>query len=205
MKKMIKVLIVDDHPIVLEGSKRLMESADDIQIDTELQASNVINQLSTNHYDVYLLDVNLGEYDGISLAQMIREQTTARVILYTGNDPTNYYSLIVEKKVDGVVSKMATRFQVIQTIRAATQGLIMIPMDFLDYIDFNSKEEIQLTAKEKMLVSWLQEGLTNKEMAAKLHISVRTIERYWTQLFQVLGATSRESVLEIVREQRLLE
>ncbi|WP_107839476.1 response regulator transcription factor [Metasolibacillus meyeri] len=202
---MIKVLIVDDHPIVLEGSKRLMESADDIQIDTELQAMNVKSRLAANDYDVYLLDVNLGEDDGISLAQQIKEQTNARVILYTGDDPTNYYSLIVEKKVDGVVSKMATRFQVIQTIRAAIQGLILIPTDFLDYIHFNSRNDIELTAKEKMLVSWLQEGLTNKEMAAKLHISVRTIERYWTQLFQVLGATSRESVLEIVKEQRLLE
>lgn len=201
---MIKVLIVDDHPIVLEGSKRLMESADDIHIDTELQATNVVHRLAENDYDVYLLDVNLGESDGITLAQQIKEHTKARVILYTGDDPTNYYSLIVEKRVDGVVSKMATRFQVIQTIRAAMQGLMLIPTDFLDYIHFN-RDDIELTAKEKMLLSWLQEGLTNKEMAVKLHTSVRTIERYWSQLFQVLGATSREAVLDIIKEQRLLE
>lgn len=201
---MISVLIVDDHPIVLEGSKNLFQGMDDLLIETESNPKNVITKMKQTHFDVFLIDVNMAIQNGIVLAAEIKaNQEGALVILYTGDDIRSYYSLILEKKVDGVLSKTASRNNVIQTIRSLTQGHLVIPVDFVDYVTRkmqNQSNNLKLTNKEKQLIDMLQKGYTNKMMAEQLRVSQRTIERYLTQLFTLLEVPSREKALEFIRE-----
>lgn len=201
---MISVLIVDDHPIVLEGSKNLFQGLDDILIETESNPENVITKMKQTHFDVFLVDVNMAIQHGIALATDIKAvQESALIILYTGDDIRSYYSLILEKKIDGILSKTASRNNVIQTIRSIVQGHLVIPVDFVDYVTKKMQDQynnLKLTNKEKQLLSMIQKGYTNKMIAEQLHVSQRTVERYLTQLFTLLEVPSREKAIELVKE-----
>lgn len=201
---MISVLIVDDHPIVLEGSKNLFRGLDDILIETESNPKNVVNRMKQTYFDVFLVDVNMAVQHGIALATDIKAvQDSALIILYTGDDIRSYYSLILEKKIDGVLSKTASRNHMIQTIRSIVQGHLVIPVDFIDYVTKKMKDKsnnLKLTNKEKQLISMIQKGYTNKMIAEQLRVSQRTVERYLTQLFALLDVPSREKAIEFVKD-----
>lgn len=208
MTYLISVLIVDDHPIVLEGSKMLFQGLSDILIETEQNATEVLTKMRNTHFDVFLIDVNMAVQDGLLLAADIKEtQEKAIIILYTGDDIQSYYSFIVEKKVDGILSKTAPREKVIQTIRSLVQGDLVLSNDFIDYIKNKMQhkhDNLQLTNKEKQLMTMLMEGYTNKMIAEKLDVTQRTVERHLTQLFTLLDVSSRIQAIEFVKEKNLL-
>lgn len=208
MTYLISVLIVDDHPIVLEGSKMLFQGLNDILIETEQNATEVLTKMRNTHFDVFLIDVNMAVQDGLLLAADIKEtQEKAIIILYTGDDIQSYYSFIVEKKVDGILSKTAPREKVIQTIRSLVQGDLVLSNDFIDYIKNKMQhkhDNLQLTNKEKQLMTMLMEGYTNKMIAEKLDVTQRTVERHLTQLFTLLDVSSRIQAIEFVKEKNLL-
>lgn len=132
---MIKMLIVDDHPVVLEGSKNLFKNVDDIVVDTTSDISKLYQMIQSKDcpYDVYLIDLNIPEQNGIVISGKIREyQPSASIILYTGDSIEDYYFLILEKKIDGLLSKTATKEQTLRTIRATASGEILLPSNFCE-------------------------------------------------------------------------
>lgn len=205
---LISILIVDDRPIVLEGLKSLFQDLEEILIDTESNPENVIIKMQHSHFDVLLIDGNMAVKNGISVVADIKAtQENALIILYTGDDVSSYYPLILEKKVDGLLSKTATSEKVIKTIHSIIQGDLLLPVDFIDYINKrmqNKYNNLTLTDKEKQLMSMLIEGYTNKMIAKKLGVTQRTAERYLTQLFAMLGVPSRGEAVEFVKEKQLL-
>lgn len=95
---MINILIIDDHPIVLEGSKNLFNNIDDMRADTEKNPTNIPEIVQKTPYDVYLIDINMPGTSGIDVGATICSlQPDAKIILYTGDQIEDYYSLIVEK------------------------------------------------------------------------------------------------------------
>ncbi|MFF2176728.1 response regulator [Lysinibacillus sp. NPDC058147] len=205
---MISVLIIDDHPIVLAGSKALFQGIDDLVIESESNPQNVLAKMENKHFDVLLVDVNMAGQDGLSLAADIKEaHEQALIILYTGDDIQTYYPLIVEKRVDGILSKTASQEKVIKTIRSLVQGDLVLSIDFIDYLKSklqHKHDNLQLTNKEKQLMTLLLEGYTNKMIAEKLDITQRTVERYLSQLFTLFDVSSRMQAIEFVKEKKLL-
>lgn len=205
---MISVLIVDDHPIVLKGTKVLFQGIEDLYIETEFNPEQVQIRMKNEYFHIYLLDINMAKKNGIELASEIKAlQENAIIILYTGDDIDAYYSLIIEKKVDGILSKTAPIERVINTIRLAAQGDIVLPVGFIDYINKkmqNKYETLKLTNKETELIKMLMEGYTNKQMAETLYVTQRTVERYLAQIYNILGVSSRVEAIEIVQEKGLI-
>lgn len=133
---LIEILIVDDHPIVLDGSKMLFLDIDDIKVDTERDTTTALKKIKTNNYDVYLIDVHMPVINGIKLARDIKNiQKNAVIILYTGDDIIDYYPLVLERKIEGVISKTAPKDQVIRTIRSAARHEILLNESFLDFLE----------------------------------------------------------------------
>ena len=113
----MKVLIVDDHPIVLEGSKNLFSDITNIDVTTTTEVKETYHYAKEKAFDVYLIDVNLPEMNGVDLAAVIKaEDPQAIAILYTGDNIEDYYSLILEKKVNGLLSKTATKAHILRVL-----------------------------------------------------------------------------------------
>jgi len=207
---LITMLIVDDHPIVLEGTKNLFQENEDIIVDTECDATNVIQRIRNNPHDIYLIDINMPLENGINLARNIKAiQSKASIILYTGDDITDYYPLILERKIEGILAKTASKEQILRTIRAIANGEIVLPQNFLDFLDNrfklqDAKLDIHLNEKEKKILRLIAEGHTNKAIAIELNIPQRTTERYLTQLFSLLNVDSRTEAVNLAERMNLL-
>ncbi|OEC03307.1 regulator [Lysinibacillus sphaericus] len=207
---MITMLIVDDHPIVLEGTKNLFKENEDILVDTESDATSVIPKIKNKPYDIYLIDINMPLENGIHLARNIKAiQVDASIILYTGDDITDYYPLILERKIEGILAKTASKEQILRTVRAIANGEIVLPKNFLDFLDNrfklqDAKLDIHLNEKEKKILRLIAKGHTNKAIAIELNIPQRTTERYLTQLFSLLNVDSRTEAVNLAERMNLL-
>lgn len=96
---MIDILIVDDHPVVLDGTKTLLQDLENVHIETEQESANVASRMETQTFQLFLIDINMKPINGIQLAEMIKKiQPEALIILYTGYELSDYYELLVEKK-----------------------------------------------------------------------------------------------------------
>ncbi|WP_339264281.1 response regulator transcription factor [Solibacillus sp. FSL W7-1472] len=205
---MISILIIDDHPIVLKGTKTLFDDIPNMNVEIENHPKNVLSTIVNKQYDVYVIDINMTEKNGLQLASEIKMyQTNSKVILYTGEDIHPYYPLILEKKIDGLVSKTAPYERIVQTIRSVIRDEYLLPSDFIEYVNQKIKiksSKLQLNFKEKQLVTLLLANYTNKMIAEEFNVTQRTAERYLTQLFIILDVSSRQEAIRVVQEKGLL-
>lgn len=203
---MIELLIVDDHPVVLDGTKTLLQDLANVQIETEQDGSSVLSLIETKTFNLYLIDVNMKPINGILLSEMIKKkQPEALILLYTGYELADYYELLIEKKVDGLLSKLATKEQVIHTILAALRGEVLLPADFLGFIQRrthqpNEQQEVLLSDKEQEILQLVAQGYTNKAIASKLGVTQRTVENYLSKLFVKLHVESRAEAVIVAKE-----
>lgn len=103
--------------------------------------------------------------------------------------------------------KTAPIDQIISTIRLSFQEKIVIPIDFLDYVNEKINDRyanLKLTHRELKLLQMLMKGYPNKKIAAICNVSVRTVERHLTQLFSLLGVSTRLEAVEVAKEKQLL-
>lgn len=203
---MIELLIVDDHPVVLDGTKTLLQDLTDVKIETEQDGQSVLSLMDTKSFQLYLIDINMKPTNGIQLAELIKKkQPGALILLYTGYELSDYYELLVEKKVDGLLSKLATKEQVIQTIQAALRGEILLPADFLDFVQqrtqqTDTQQEVLLSDKEQEILQYVAQGFTNKAIALNLGVTQRTVENYLSKLFVRLHVESRAEAVIVAKE-----
>lgn len=207
----MKLLLVDDHPVVLNGTKALLDHDGQWFIDTETNPLFALDQLRRETYDCCLLDVNMQPINGIQLAAEIRAFSSGtRLILYTGYDLKDYYDLLITRKVDGLLSKTATKEQVNHTIRAVLRGDVLVPADFLDYIARKmtageTAGSSSLPEKERSILKLVAQGFTNKAIASELGVSQRTVENYLTKIFTYLQVESRAEAVNKAKDAGLLD
>lgn len=207
----MKLLIVDDHPVVLNGTKALLETVQQWQIETEVNSENVLTRLHQETFDLCMLDINMEPISGVTLAEQITiAYPHIRIILYTGYELTDYYHLLLTKKVHGLLSKTATIDQVIQTVGATLRGEYLLPEDFIDYVVLTNKQlseqtEQPLSGKELQILQFVAKGYTNKAIAIELQLSQRTIENHLTKIFSRLQVESRAEAVMKAKDTGLLQ
>ncbi|WP_438351051.1 response regulator [Paenibacillus sp. FA6] len=207
---MISILIVDDHPVVLDGTKLLFQGVVDMRIETENDATQVMVKVREFAFDLYIIDINMKPLNGIELAQQIKEyQADARVILYTGYELSDYYELLLERKVDGLLPKTADKERVLQTIRFITKGEVVVSEDFLNYMNLKlhpSSSEIvtNFNEKELKIIKLLGQSYTNKAIAIEISLTQRTVENILTKIFVKLNVDSRIEAVMKAQKLKLL-
>ncbi|QDQ03085.1 response regulator transcription factor [Lysinibacillus fusiformis] len=208
---MINILIVDDHPVVLDGTKTLLQDLVRVQIETEQDSAAVLSRMDMQTFQLFLIDINMKPLNGIQLSEMIKKkQQEAIILLYTGYELSDYYELLVEKKVDGLLSKLATKEQVIHTIQAALRGEILLSTDFLDFVQRrshhqNKQQEVLLSDKEQEILQLVAQGCTNKAIASALGVTQRTVENYLSKLFVRLHVESRAEAVIVAKEKAWID
>lgn len=202
----MNILIIDDHPVVLDGTKTLLQDLTNVHIKTEQDSGAVLTRMESEAFQLFLIDINMKPINGIQLSEMIKKkQPEALIILYTGYELSDYYELLIEKKIDGLLSKLATKEQVIQTIQAAFRGEILLSADFLDFIQRrthlpNVQQEVLLSDKEQEILQLVAQGCTNKAIASALGVTQRTVENYLSKLFIKLNVESRAEAVIVAKE-----
>ncbi|MEA0553294.1 response regulator transcription factor [Lysinibacillus irui] len=208
---MMNILIIDDHPVVLDGTKTLLQDLANVKIETEQDSAAVLPRMDTEAFQLFLIDINMKPINGIQLSEMIKKkQPEALIILYTGYELSDYYELLIEKKIDGLLSKLATKEQVIQTIQAALRGEILLAADFLDFVQQrtnlpNVQQEVLLSDKEQEILQLVAQGCTNKAIASAIGVTQRTVENYLSKLFVKLNVESRAEAVIVAKEKAWID
>lgn len=205
MKKLIRILLVDDHQMVGLGIKTILENEQDFKVTYLYELAEVHKEFETRDYDIYLFDIQMPQCSGIDLTKKLLEiHPQAKVILYTGSDYYSQLNLLMNLNIYGIINKTISYKHLIMTIRATLKGYILLPFSFLKELAraTHSKDNLYtlLTQKEISILQSLIKGYSNQEIADQLFLSRRAIEYRLTKIYKKLGVTSRtEAVSEVLR------
>uniref|UniRef100_A0A7C2ZZ19 Response regulator transcription factor n=1 Tax=Thermorudis sp. TaxID=1969470 RepID=A0A7C2ZZ19_9BACT len=199
--KTIRVVIVDDHPMLLEGTRVCLERAPDIAVvGVTGMGREAIHLVAEHRPDVLLLDLRLPDISGVEVARQVRAAyADTAIVVLTGYGDAGYLRALRPLGVRGYLPKTATDAEIVDAVRRAAAGCTMVAS--------HSEREIltePLTPREREILRRLVAGQRNAEIAAALLISVKTVEYHVSNIFTKLGARSRAEAIRIAHEQGIL-
>lgn len=209
---MIHVLAVDDHVAIGQGTKSMLEQTGEFQVTMISSATEALQYLREHSYDVILLDIQMPEIDGIELARLIHQQFDIKVVMYSGYELDEYFNELVKAGVVGMVSKSSSSSHLIEAIRCAVRGQVLLPLPLFRELrrtivqppDAPQRVTIHIGDIEKEILIGVMNGQTNQEIANTLYVSKRTVENRLTVLFERLGVQSRVRAVERAKELNLI-
>ena len=217
MSEKIRVILADDHPIVLAGLRNLIQAEADLDLIGE--AANGQAALALIHDkkpDVAVLDISMPELSGIEVAQRLaRENPDVRVLVLTLYEERSFVMRSLAAGVKGYVLKRSAAENLVQGIRAVKRGDLYIDPSLTDEIrqGIAKKAEAteqgsdarELTEREASVLKYSARGLTIKEIAAQLDLSAKTVETYKSRASDKLNLRTRAEIVRFASAQGWLE
>lgn len=125
---MISILVVDDHVAVGLGTKALIEKYDEMNVDVVHNSIEVEKIIKNQKYDVYLIDLQMPNINGLELSKKILKiHSEASILIFTGFDVFAHYNLLIDNGILGVLSKTSSEEQVINAIHHAVKKEVVLP------------------------------------------------------------------------------
>lgn len=196
MMDLIRVLIVDDHPVVRDGLFAILSTQSDFTVVGQAASGvEAVSLADTARPDVILLDLEMPGMDGVAALQQIKlAHPTIEAIVLTAFDTDERILSAVKAGARGYLLKGAPREEIFTAIRVVNQGGSLlqpvVASRLLHHIAGNS-EKPALTRREREVLSLLGQGKTNKEIAESLVISERTVKYHVSSILAKLGAGNR--------------
>jgi DNA-binding NarL/FixJ family response regulator len=203
--EMIKIAIVDDHEVVINGLRSMLSACEDLEVVyTTTQGNELMNFLAGNQTDVILMDIQMPEISGIDLCKLTLKQfPDIKIIAFSSFDDTHYIRQILRNGASGYVLKNTDQKTLVTAIRTVSEGE--------EYIDETIKKillhesitgqrrsmfEIPLTKREKEILKLIAEEHTNQQIADQLFISLRTVETHRLNITQKLGVKNAAGLVK---------
>ncbi len=186
-RKPIRVIVVDDHPIVLQGFEYILQDAEQIELVGKFSdAGSMLNYLQNNGVDVVLLDINLPDSNGIDECSRIKELHEDTIVIAISN--INEYSIIqrmLNAGASGYFLKNASADEVISGIHLAVEGEVAFSNGIENILRSHQTGDLPvITRREKEVLSLLASGLSSVEIGEKIFISPLTVESHRRNLLQ---------------------
>ncbi|MCQ2011210.1 MAG: response regulator transcription factor [Sporolactobacillus sp.] len=204
---MTSILVIDDHAVVASGTKAVLKNAG-FEVDTEQSAKMIQAILKKKSYDLFLVDLNMPDMDGMATADLILDlDPDAKIIIYTGYETEiePLFASMIQRGIAGVVSKSASIDSLIAALHAALRDEVLLPVWLFQRLQVadaarTGRAKVHLNQNERAILSAVMRGETNREIAQNLLIGQRTVEKHLTGIFQKLGVHSRIEAVEKVNE-----
>jgi len=208
MTDQIKVLIVDDHPMVAEGIQSILESYDDIEVIATLSnGQDAVDQAPALMPDVILMDLNMPRLGGLSATEILLERSPrTRILILSMHDSPEYITSALNHGAMGYVLKDVPTDEIKQAIDTVMRGeryLCTGASGSLSPKDGSDREA--LTGREQMILLQLAQGKSNKDVARSLDISVRTVETHRKNIKRKLGISSTAGLTRYALEHGVLQ
>ena len=206
---MIRILVIDDHPLVIDGIKTMLKDESYLHIEAAVKtAKDALAFLTTAPVDVILLDINLPDIDGLKLCELIREKNkTVKILGLTYVNEAGIITQLIKKGANGYLLKNMEREELIEAINQVMDGMIYLSKAANDKIlqqlqghGLSQKNIPVLTRREKEILQMLSEGLTSNEIASRLFLSNYTVDTHRKNMLQKFNVHNTQSLLNVVKE-----
>ena len=191
-RQLYNVVIADDHPIVREGLKLILESDPEMKVISCVENGLLAYETCKNHQiDVVLMDIIMPELDGIEASKMIHElNNDTKILILTSIPDGQKIKEAFNNNIHGYILKDADPKDIIRSVKNTANGIISVNQSVLDEFLTNSVQTKQandfyfedLSKYEREILSLIANGLENKEIAEKLHLSSGTVKVTITNL-----------------------
>lgn len=203
----IRVVVVDDHPMVAEGIEAILESYDDITVLATLSdGQQMIDQLFDLCPDVILMDLNMPGLGGLSATEIILERRPeTRVLILSMHDSPEYISTALSHGARGYVLKDVPTDEIRRAIDVVMSGERYLCTGATGALAPRGDTREALTTREQTILLQLAQGKSNKAVALVLDISVRTVETHRKNLKRKLGISSTAGLTRYALEHGVLQ
>ncbi|GGF50883.1 DNA-binding response regulator [Terasakiella brassicae] len=204
----IRVLLVDDHPLVLDGIRSRLEDDPEIAIVGEAGNGEEALQIATQRKpDIVLMDINMPVLNGIEAAEKFAELLPdIRLLMLTMHDSREYITKVLKAGAKGYILKDVSSSEMLIAIKAVYQGKTYYSSGVTDIlVNESSKKEVPLTDREKTILQLLAEGNSNKHVARELDISVRTVETHRRNIKRKLEVKTSAGLVKYAIENGIVE
>ncbi len=200
---MIKVFIVDDHPIVIKGLLTALEDDPNIQVVGQAESSrDCFLWFEENHADVVLLDIHLDEMDGIEVCkQLIKKMPELGIIGLTTYDQISFVNAMVKNGAKGYLYKNTSEEELMEAIKTVYAGREFFSREVYQKLIHQSNKNRsrsfipKITRREKEVLQLIYDEYTNQEIAKKLFLSVSTIETHRMNLCTKLNVRNTAGLI----------
>lgn len=197
----IRVMVVDDHPMVLEGMKSMLQQLTFVDL-TGLAANayEAMEQIKKDAPDIVITDINMPEISGIELALKIRnEYPQVRVIAMSTFKERSYISQMIQNGAAGYLVKSAAREEIEEALLSVYEGKLYMSLDIS--LSSSDRQELGnipvLSTREKEVLQHIADGLTNPQIAAKLFISLHTVDSHRKNLLTKFGVNNTAGLIKL--------
>jgi len=202
-----KVFIVDDHYMVIEGIRSLLQNEKDIEwVGHASNAASCLAFLQKQQPDVILMDINLPDKSGIDLCKEVIEKYPS--VFIVGLSTFNQQSFIqkmMDNGASGYVLKNATQEELMEAVHTVMKGKTYLSEEASQILRKNADADIPvLTRREKEVLELIADGLTNNEIAQKLFISVATVDTHRKNLLAKFEAKNIASLIKAAMQMQML-
>jgi len=214
----IKVILVDDHQIVRDGIKALINDDPSINIITEASsAAELMDKLETYRPDVILMDINLPDSTGIELTKELKEtKPEIKILILSMHMGEDFIVNAIEAGAKGYLPKTTSKKELLSAINTIAKGedyfnetiSNILIKSYVKRAQTPKKEEekiIDLTRREKEIITLFALGLSNKEIADKLFISIRTVESHKNNIMNKLELKSTVDLVKFALKNNYIE
>lgn len=214
IKMAIKIMIADDHSMIREGLKSLLELEGDIQVVAEAEDGvDCLEKLKICTPDVLLLDINMPRKNGLEVLHTLKSsKSKVKVLVLTVHNEVEYLMKAVDIGVDGYILKDSESAELKKAIFSIVEGENYIQPSLIPALNSKMIEKNRdegkiesLTKRELEVLKLLAVGMYNKEVAEKLNISERTVKNHVSNIFKKIEVTDRTQAAVFAIRNNLIE
>jgi DNA-binding NarL/FixJ family response regulator len=214
--KKIKVLLTDDHKLIRDGIRLMLESTTDMEvIGSVASGEEAINEVRESRPDVIVMDVMMGGMTGIEATRWIKDiDSTIKIVVLSMEISKEYVSAGIKSGVDGYLPKDVDQETLVNAIRTVYNGgrFFNDAIMKLVFEDFYTHEKLknptkmphELTKREFEILALAASGKTNKEVAESLFISIKTVETHKTNILEKLGLRNTTDLVRYAIKNKII-
>lgn len=214
----IRILLADDHGVVRAGIRMLINAQPDMEVVGEASdGKGAIAQAETLHPDVVILDLAMPNLGGLSALGIIKQRVPeVRILILTMHDDERYLDQALSAGASGYVVKKAADMELLSAVRAVMRGEVYVHSSLTRFLierrpdrgverrNAGSEAQEGLTGRQREVLILLAQGYTNRQIADRLFLSVKTIETYRSRLMQQLDLRNRAELFQYAVRKGLL-
>ncbi|PIW03170.1 MAG: DNA-binding response regulator [Cytophagales bacterium CG17_big_fil_post_rev_8_21_14_2_50_40_13] len=209
---MIRVFLVDDHQMVLDGISSILEDVENIKVvGTALNGEHAVRALGVEGVDVLLLDINMPEMDGIEVVrQMEKQHIHVNTLILTMHNNPQFTKQLIELGVEGCILKNSGKKELVYAINEVNEGRRYYGEDvtgtLFDSLEKTKKavDEVLLTKREVEIIKLIATEFTTNEIAEKLMISSFTVDTHRKNIVNKLGVKNIAGLVKFAFEHQLI-